>query len=89
MNCAYHALSEFLRGESLLHRDGWNSCFMGPFEGARRPYSTRGLDPPSPPWRRALLPGVIQPAATIKNSRSSHASTFREQTNRFTYLSVT
>ena len=43
MNCPYHALSEILTGALLRHREGHNVGFMGPFEDARRAYSTRSL----------------------------------------------
>ena len=57
MNCPYHALNDFLRGAWYGHREGCYSCFIGPFEDARHPYSRRNLYL-LPPWRRALLPRV-------------------------------
>ena len=57
MNCPYHALNDVLRGARYGHREGCYSCFIGPFEDARHPYSRHNLYP-LPPWRRALLPLV-------------------------------
>ena len=49
MNCPYHALSKFLRGTHLRHRESWNSGFMGPFEDTRHLYCSRSLYLSPPP----------------------------------------
>ena len=66
MSCPCHAPNDFWRGARYGHRDGCYSCFIGPFDDARYPYSRR-TSSPHPPHS---LPPVAQSASATRKAMS-------------------